>query len=150
MPRIFTKTVKLLIHQLVNIEDQTEEFPLRLENGCVIDKKGWKGWEYTHRVGLCGIWGYCMLTWDGKSLAIINAWFAARFAEGDTRKNIHTMAMMLTLECPYETTRDHTFLHWLDSWAEWAMYDLPRAEYGWMLHMMYNSKNRSLVSQMDL
>ena len=40
---------------LVNIEDKTGEFLLRLDDGRVIDTKGWAGWEWTHGIGLYGI-----------------------------------------------------------------------------------------------
>ncbi len=51
-------TIKLLIEQLVNIQDTTGEFLLRLDDGRVIDTKGWSGWEWTHGIGLYGLWNY--------------------------------------------------------------------------------------------
>jgi len=51
-------TIKLLIEQLVNIQDTTGEFLLRLDDGRVIDTKGWNGWEWTHGIGLYGLWNY--------------------------------------------------------------------------------------------
>lgn len=51
------------------------------------------------------------------------------------------MAAMLTLAHIYETTHDQTYLPHLESWAEWAMYTLPRTKYGGMSHMTYNSEN---------
>ena len=86
------KTIKLLIHQLVNIKDETGEFLLRLEDGRVIDTKGWNGWEWTHGIGLYGLWKYHTLTGSNEALAIIEDWFAARFNEGGTTKNINTVA----------------------------------------------------------
>lgn len=37
--------IKELINCLVNIEDKSGEFLLRLEDGRVIDTKGWNDWE---------------------------------------------------------------------------------------------------------
>jgi unsaturated rhamnogalacturonyl hydrolase len=37
-----------LIDCLVNIKDETGEFLLRLEDGRVIDTKGWNDWEVSH------------------------------------------------------------------------------------------------------
>lgn len=37
---------------LINISDETGEFLLRLDDGRVIDTKGWAGWEWTHGIGL--------------------------------------------------------------------------------------------------
>lgn len=44
--------IQKVTHNLVNIKDETGEFLLRLDDGRVIDTKGWAGWEWTHGVGL--------------------------------------------------------------------------------------------------
>ncbi|KAL2753998.1 glycoside hydrolase family 105 protein [Sodiomyces alcalophilus JCM 7366] len=129
--------VKKLIHELVNIKDATGEFLLKLDDGRIIDTKGWNDWEWTHGIGLYGIWKYYELTADEECLAIIEAWFRDRFAEGHKGKNINTMAVFLTLACVYEKTRNQTYLPWLDSWAEWAMHDLGRTRFGGMQHTTY-------------
>jgi hypothetical protein len=43
--------IELLIHNLVNIKDETGEFLLRLPDGRVFDTKGWQDWEWTHGIG---------------------------------------------------------------------------------------------------
>ena len=88
--------VQRLTTNLVNITDETGEFLLRLDDGRVIDTKGWAGWEWTHGVGLYGIWQYYDQTGDATMRDIIDAWFAARLAQGTT-KNVNTMAPFLTL-----------------------------------------------------
>jgi unsaturated rhamnogalacturonyl hydrolase len=133
------KAIKLLIHNLVYLNDTTGEFLLKLEDGRVIDTKGWgeNNWEWTHGIGLYGIWQYHILTNDPESLQIIEDWLHERFAAGGTTKNINTMAVFLTLACLYEKTKNQTYLPWLDAWGEWAMYDLERTEYGGMQHITY-------------
>lgn len=131
--------IKLLIDGMVNIKDKTGEFLLKLDDGRVIDTKGWNDWEWTHGVGLYGIWQYYELTGDASCLEIIEAWFAARFAAGGTTKNINTMAVFLTLAYVYERTKNPTYLPWLDSWAEWAYHDLERTRFGGMQHVTYVS-----------
>lgn len=37
--------IRSLTHNLVNINDETGEFLLRLPDGRVIDTKGWRDWE---------------------------------------------------------------------------------------------------------
>ncbi|KAH3317770.1 hypothetical protein KXW17_000440 [Aspergillus fumigatus] len=135
------QTVKQLINNLVNIRDATGKFLLRLQDGRVIDTKSWHGWEWTHGIGLYGIWKYYEMTGDESLLRIIEDWFAARFAEGGTTKNINTMAVFLTLAYVYEKTGNVTYLPWLDAWAEWAMYELPRTRYGGMQHATYLTEN---------
>jgi unsaturated rhamnogalacturonyl hydrolase len=78
--------INLLISALVNIRDSTGEFLLTLPDGRVIDTKGWQDWEWTHGIGLYGIWQYYTLTGDAAHLAIIEDWFEARFASGGTTK----------------------------------------------------------------
>ena len=135
------KAINSLINGMVNIKDETGEFLLKLEDGRVIDTKGWAGWEWTHGVGLYGLWKYHTLTGSSEAFTIIEDWFRARFAEGGTTKNINTVASMLTLAYAYEKTGNQTYIPWLESWAEWAMYGLPRTKFGGMSHMTYNSLN---------
>jgi len=162
-----TTSIDLLINHLITDKDETGEFLLHLEDGRIIDTKGWAGWEWTHGIGLYGLWKYViliplpsfsilirsperrfflrMIPWNGTNLSryyaltgseetlkIIEDWFAARFAEGGTTKNINTMAPFLTLAYVYEKTRNPSYLPWLESWAHWAMYELPRTKYGGM------------------
>lgn len=131
--------IKLLIDGMVNIKDKTGEYLLKLDDGRVIDTKGWNDWEWTHGVGLYGIWQYYELTGDVQSLQIIESWFESRFAAGGTTKNINTMAVFLTLACVYERTKNPAYIPWLDSWAEWAYHDLERTRFGGMQHVTYVS-----------
>lgn len=139
-PEIHQK-INLLIRNLVNIKDTTGEFLLPLPDGRIIDTKSWQNWEWTHGIGLYGVWKYYELTGEPKLLQIIEEWFANRFAEGGTTKNINTMAVFLTLAYVYEKTGNITYLPWLDAWAEWAMHDLPRTRYGGMQHVTYLDEN---------
>ncbi|KAK0709854.1 Six-hairpin glycosidase-like protein [Lasiosphaeria miniovina] len=131
--------IRLLIDGLVNITDATGEFLLKLDDGRVIDTKGWNDWEWTHGVGLYGIWQYYLLVGEARYLAIIEDWFRDRFAAGGTTKNINTMAVFLTLACVYEHTGNATYLPWLDAWGEWAFHDLERTKHGGMQHVTYLS-----------
>lgn len=132
--------IQRLTDNLVNISDPDGEFLLRLDDGRVIDTKGWAGWEWTHGVGLYGIWQYYDQTGDETMRAVIDDWFAARLAEGTT-KNVNTMAPFLTLAYRYQETGDRTLLPWLDSWAEWAMRRMPRTPHGGMQHITLAEEN---------
>lgn len=132
--------VRRLTENLVGIEDETGEFLLRLDDGRVIDTKGWAGWEWTHGIGLYGIWQYYDQTGETAMRDVVDSWFAARLAEGTT-KNVNTMAPFLTLAYRYEETGDRTLLPWLDSWAEWAMRSMPRTQHGGMQHVTLAEEN---------
>lgn len=132
--------VHRLVDNLVNIKDETGEFLLRLDDGRVIDTKGWAGWEWTHGVGLYGMWQYYDQTDDAEVRDVIDAWFAERLAEGTT-KNVNTMAPFLTLAYRYQETGNKTYLPWLQAWAEWAAKEMPRTPHGGMQHVTLAEEN---------
>lgn len=127
--------VRRLTDNLVRITDETGECRLTLDDGRVIDTKGWRGWEWTHGIGLYGVWRYYEQTREPAMRQVIDNWFAERFQEGATTKNVNSMAPFLTLAFRYEESGDATWLPWLDAWAEWAMRDMPRTPRGGMQHM---------------
>jgi unsaturated rhamnogalacturonyl hydrolase len=129
-----------LIENLIHIRDDTGRFLQKLSDGRIIDTKGWNDWEWTHGIALYGLYQYHALTSSPSALSIIQDWFAARLAEGTT-KNINTMAALLALAYLYEETAEPSYLPWLDSWAEWAMHDLPRTTFGGMQHITYSDEN---------
>lgn len=133
--------IQLLTHNLVNINDKTGEFLLKLDDGRIIDTKGWNDWEWTHGIGLYGLWHYYTLTGNQETLLIIKDWFKQQLSKGTT-KNINTMSPFLTLAYLYEETGNKTFLPWLDTWAEWLMHGLPRTKYGGFQHETYNMFNK--------
>ncbi|CAE6444105.1 unnamed protein product [Rhizoctonia solani] len=124
-----------LIDSLVNIKDETGEFLLKLDDGRVIDTKGWNDWEWTHGVGLYGLLKLHEITGDESALKIALKWFSDRLPVGTT-KNVNTMAPFLTAAYLHE--RGHAqYSAYLDSWAEWVMYTMPRTEEGGLQHMTY-------------
>jgi unsaturated rhamnogalacturonyl hydrolase len=133
--------INLLIQSLINIKDSTGEFLLKLDDGRVIDTKGWRDWEWTHGIGLYGLYQYWCLTGSPETKQIILDWFTEQLAKGTT-KNINTMSPLLCLAYLYEDTRTPAYLPWLESWAEWAMHDLPRTPFGGMQHVTYNLTNK--------
>ncbi|MBC2667635.1 glycoside hydrolase family 105 protein [Novosphingobium piscinae] len=136
-------TIGLLIDNLVNIHDETGEFLLHLEDGRIIDTKGWAGWEWTHGIGLFGMWRYYEQSRDPRALAVMRQWFADRFAEGETTKNINTVAPFLTLAYLHEMAPDPANLPRFHDWAEWLMAPdgLPKTEDGGFQHIVYNDEN---------
>ncbi|RMZ79084.1 hypothetical protein DV737_g3588, partial [Chaetothyriales sp. CBS 132003] len=134
--------VERLTQNLISIKDESGRFLLKLPDGRVIDTKGWNDWEWTHGIGLYGLYQYYSLTSSKATVEIIESWFRDRLKEGTT-KNINTMSPFLTLAYLYERTGEQSYLAWLDSWAEWAMYDLPRTRYGGFQHMTYLEYNEN-------
>ena len=134
-----TRTIDLLISNLVDIKDETGEFLLRLDDGRVIDTKGWNDWEWTHGIGLYGMWKYYEMTGSERAFQIMLDWFRDRFAAGTPTKNINTVSPFLTLAYLYEKTGNQTYIPYLDTWAEWVMHGLPKTEEGGFQHIVFNS-----------
>ncbi|AOA60578.1 hypothetical protein PP7435_CHR1-0673 [Komagataella phaffii CBS 7435] len=136
--------INRLITNLVNIKDHTGQFLMTIPDGRVIDTKGWiTGWEWTHGIGLYGMWHYYQQTDNKAILKHIEDWFQAQMfgPDGSTSKNINTIAVFLSLAYVYEKHGNEKYKPYLDSWAEWAMYDLPRTECGGMQHATYLTDN---------
>ncbi|KGJ02733.1 unsaturated rhamnogalacturonyl hydrolase [Paracoccus halophilus] len=133
--------IERLADNLVSITDETGEFLLRLDDGRVIDTKGWAGWEWTHGIGLYGLLKYWQLSGSEKAMGIIRDWFDARLLEGMPTKNINTVAPFLTLANLHALTPNPQWEAYLDVWAEWVMHEMPRTREGGFQHITYNSVN---------
>ncbi|MDF3012508.1 MAG: glycoside hydrolase family protein [Cellvibrio sp.] len=136
-----TRTIDKLVDNLVNIKDTSGEFLLRLDDGRVIDTKGWNDWEWTHGIGLYGLLKLWDITGDEKPLTIMQEWFGNRFAAGTPTKNVNTVSPFLTLAYLAERFGTRSYLPYLDVWAEWIMNDMPRTEEGGLQHIVFNSVN---------
>ena len=134
--------IQRLIGNLVGLRDSSGEFLLKLDDGRVIDTKGWNDWEWTHGIGLYGILQYYRHTKDPQVRQIMTDWFRDRFRAGVPTKNVNTMAPFLTLAYLYEERPDAEYLPHLDSWAEWVMREMPRTEEGGLQHIVFNAENR--------
>lgn len=137
----YQDAIQRLMHNLVNIRDDEGKFLLRLADGRVIDTKGWNGFEWTHGVGLYGMYKMWEMTGDTKAWDIMIKWFDDRFSEGSPSRNINTVAPFLTLAYLYERTGNRTYLPYLETWGEWVFDGLPRTEEGGFQHIVYNSVN---------
>lgn len=138
------KKVNKLIENLVCMKDKDGKFLLKLKDGRIIDTKGWDtGWEWTHGIGLYGMYKYYELTEDAKALAIITDWFANKFVKESTTKNVNTVSPFLTLAYLYENedTKKKSYLPYLEQWSEWIMNEMPRTNEQGLQHIVYNSEN---------
>ncbi|MGF1735914.1 glycoside hydrolase family 88/105 protein [Photobacterium satsumensis] len=138
---VIVNKINSLIENLINITDHSGEFLLHLDDGRTIDTKGWAGWEWTHGIGLYGMYKYYQQTNDQSVLNIIDEWFEDRFAEEQATKNVNTVCPFLTLAYRYEETGDQSLLPYLETWAEYVMYHMPRTQCGGIQHIVYNSEN---------
>ena len=133
--------IRRLIDNMVNIKDESGKFLLRLDDGRVIDTKGWNDWEWTHGIGLYGIFKHWELSGDPAALQIMQTWFRNRFAAGTPTKNVNTVAPFLTAAYLVERTEERTYLPYLDVWGEWIMREMPRTQENGLQHIVFNSEN---------
>ncbi|HHC6514028.1 TPA: glycoside hydrolase family 105 protein [Vibrio parahaemolyticus] len=133
--------IESLINNLINIHDETGEFLLHLDDDRTIDTKGWAGWEWTHGIGLYGMYKYYQQTNDQSVVNIIDEWFEDRFSEEQATKNVNTVCPFLTLAYRYEETKDQSLVPYLETWAEYVMYHMPKTKSGGIQHIVYNSEN---------
>jgi unsaturated rhamnogalacturonyl hydrolase len=140
-PEQIHQLISRLIDNLVNIKDESGEFLLKLDDGRIIDTKGWNDWEWTHGVGLYGLYRYYEATHSEECLRVIEDWFSERFAAGTPTKNINTVAAMLTLAYLYEKNGDSRYRPYLEIWADWIMYEMPRTTDGGMQHITFLEEN---------
>lgn len=139
---LIRSTIDKLINKLVRISDDSGEFLLELDDGRVIDTKGWNDWEWTHGIGLYSLLKDWDLTGDEKAKNIIEAWFADRLAEGTPSKNVDTVFAFLTMAYMQERTGNRIYLTYLDVWGEWIMREMPRTEENGLQHIVYNANNK--------
>lgn len=139
--KVIVDKITSLINNLINIQDETGEFLLHLDDGRTIDTKGWAGWEWTHGIGLYGMYKYYQQTNDQSVLNIIDEWFEDRFAEEQATKNVNTVCPFLTLAYRFEDTKDQSLIPYLETWADYVMYQMPRTTSGGIQHIVYNSEN---------
>jgi unsaturated rhamnogalacturonyl hydrolase len=130
-----------LIHCLVGIQDRKGDFLFELPGGIKWDIKSWNSWDWVQGVGLYGLIKHHDRTGDESTLAELRKWFSDAFVRGEPPKNINTMAPMLALAFLTEKTGDQRYVHSLNAWAEWAMYELPRTQEGGFQHVVIDKLN---------
>ncbi|RHX66711.1 glycoside hydrolase family 88 protein, partial [Bacillus amyloliquefaciens] len=118
-------SIERLMENLASIKDQTGEYLLHFD-GVVVDDKSWEVWNWPQGVGLYGIYNYWKISNDQKAKEIMTEWYKRRLTEGVPPKNVNTMAPLLTLAYLYEDTKDQTYLPYLEAWADWVLYEMPR------------------------
>ncbi|MBV8043683.1 glycoside hydrolase family 88 protein [Pluralibacter sp.] len=137
--------IEKLIDSMIAIEDNQGQFLQRLPDGRVIDTKGWAGWEWTHGIGLFGLFRYQEVTGSVQARQIIDDWFATRFAEGTPEKNINTACPFLTLSWRYQKEPRSDWRAYLETWGDALYRQMPRTDEGCMQHVTYENPHRQQI-----
>ncbi|RSH92559.1 hypothetical protein EHS25_008004 [Saitozyma podzolica] len=142
--------IRQLTDGLVNIKDETGQFLLKLDDGSVIDTKGWQGWEWTHGIALTALYHHSAIAPGSPSadysLKTALGWFESQYKISNGKgapKNINTMSPFYSLAAFLldGSVKDERWLGWCEEWAEWVMNDLPRTQEGGYQHITYSEVN---------
>lgn len=91
-------------------------------------------WDWTHGVGLYGMYKLYLFTKDPVYIDDIEKWFADRLQIGLPEKNVNTVAPLLAMACLHELRPKDEYKKIMDEWAEWIMNDMKRTEEGGIQH----------------
>ncbi len=116
----------------------------------LVEKLGWTplqskrlaSWDWTHGVGLYGMFKQYQFTKDEKFLDDIEAWLMNRIEIGLPEKNVNTVAPLLTMACVYELRHREEYAEIMREWAEWIMHDMKRTKEGGIQHIHAEAENK--------
>ncbi len=98
-------------------------------------------WDWTHGIGLYGLWKIYAFTGDEKYLDMIENWFKDRIEIGLPDKNVNTVCPLLTMAFLSENRPRKEYSLIMDEWAEWIMKDMKRTKEGGIQHEHAELKN---------
>ncbi len=98
------------------------------------EAKSLGAWDWTHGIGLYGLYKIYEFTQDEKYLDMIEKWFADRMEIGLPVKNVNTVCPLLTMAFLHEKRPKNEYRQIMDEWAEWIMNDMKRTEEGGIQH----------------
>jgi len=139
---LVVEKIEALAKNLSQIKDDTGEFLLDFD-GLKVDDKSWHVWNWPQGVGLYGLYQYWKMTNSKTAIDILEEWYEQRLLEGSPPKNVNTMAPLLTMAYLYEENGSSEFLPYLEQWADWVMYDMPRTKENGLQHMTYGPENKN-------
>lgn len=96
--------------------------------------KSLASWDWTHGVGLYGIYKFYKVTGEEKHLDYIEAWLQDRIRIGLPEKNVNTVAPLLSMACVYEIRPNEQYEAIMLEWTEWIMKDMKRTKEGGIQH----------------
>lgn len=108
----------------------------------LVDTLGWTPlqakrlacWDWTHGIGLYGIFKLYQFTKDEANLDYIEAWLKDRMEIGLPEKNVNTVAPLLAMACVYEFRPRKEYEEIMREWAEWIMNSMKRTMEGGIQH----------------
>ena len=91
-------------------------------------------WDWTHGIGLYGIYKMYQFTRDEKYLDLLEDWFENRIQIGLPEKNVNTVAPLLPMAFLHEIRPRPVYESIMREWSEWIMHDMKRTQEGGIQH----------------
>ncbi|MCR5279217.1 MAG: glycoside hydrolase family 88 protein [Lachnospiraceae bacterium] len=98
------------------------------------EAKSLGAWDWTHGIGLYGLYKMYEFTGNDRYLDEIEKWFEDRIKIGLPDKNVNTICPLLTMAYLYEKRQKKEYAEIMDEWAEWIMHSMKRTEEGGIQH----------------
>lgn len=98
------------------------------------DAKRLAAWDWTHGIGLYGMYKQYENTKDEKILDEIESWYDDRLKIGLPDKNVNTVAPLLTMACLYTHRPKEQYRQIMEEWSYWIMTDMKRTKEGGIQH----------------
>ena len=123
-----------LMHSLFDIDETYCGNLVEIYGFSQEDALRFASWDWTHGIGLYGIYKRYLHSGDVGKLDLIESWFESRLQIGLPQKNVNTISPLLTMVYLYTIRPKQIYKDVMDEWAEWIMTEMPRTEEGGMLH----------------
>lgn len=91
-------------------------------------------WDWTHGVGLYGLFKRYQYTKDETILDYLESWYADRMAIGLPEKNVNTVCPLLTMAFLHQLRPKPVYAETMQEWAQWIIHEMPRTEEGGIQH----------------
>ena len=133
--------IQKVTHNLVNIKDESGQFLLRLDDGRVIDTKGWNGWSGLTASACTVFISITSRPAIRRCATLLMAGLPTALPKARPPKKRQHHGAVSHPGLPLRRDGQPAYLPWLDSWAEWAMNEMPRTESGGMRHITLAEEN---------
>ncbi len=102
-------------------------------------------WDWTHGIGLYGMFKRYQFSREERYLDYIEAWLKDRMEIGLPVKNVNTVAPLLTMACVHELRPKKEYEEIMREWAEWIMKDMKRTKEGGIQHSHAELENNQEI-----
>lgn len=139
---VFENVRKNLYGFLYSVDEDYVQNLMKINGRTKKDARALGAWDWTHGVGLYGMYKLYDYSKDAQYLDDIERWFDDRMRIGLPDKNVNTVCPLLTMAFLYELRPKDEYRQIMDEWAAWIMKDMKRTEEGGIQHEHAELENK--------